>query len=152
MRFTPSGEAIAPKKRHSVVNTSVPLASSKREEEDALLEAEPGFKLGRTGAIFWIGKQVALRTFSSHEWVNPATTGAVRVSRSGGNAGRVQSICDPFNRTSVYTGNVPYSYFTIDLQEYSIIPTHYALRHGYNAGQVCAAGGRACGYGALCVQ
>ena len=45
----------------------------------------------------------------------------------------IHDVVDPLLKSSVYTGNVPYSFYTLDLQAYSIVPTHYALRHGYNS-------------------
>ena len=94
------------------------------------------FTMGPHGIMDWIGQHVARRTFSSKTWLNPGSAGAVRIARSGGTAGNIFDVCDPQNESSVYTGNVPFSYYTLDLQEYSVVPTHYALKHGYNAPNV----------------
>ena len=57
------------------------------ETEEAAARRGPAFDLDDGGAIYWIGQQVARRTYSDKDFVNPGVAGAVRVARSSGTAG-----------------------------------------------------------------
>ena len=63
-------------------------------EESAAARRGPAFDLDDGGAIYWIGQQVARRTYSDKDFVNPGVAGAVRVARSSGTAGvRAAVVC-----------------------------------------------------------
>ena len=55
---------------------------------------------------------------------------------AGGTAGNPHDVSDPFNRKCCYTGNVPDSWYCMDMRAYRFRPSHYALKHGYNSPQV----------------
>lgn len=91
----------------------------------------PGFPLGsfgESGCLWWIGSQSGLK-----EYENPAKTWRVKVARTTDGQGFKWQWVDCHKRgQAVHTRNQPNSWMQLDLgPDRSLIPSGYALRHGY---------------------
>eukprot|EP01124_Arcella_intermedia_P004022 TRINITY_DN12271_c0_g1_i1.p1 TRINITY_DN12271_c0_g1~~TRINITY_DN12271_c0_g1_i1.p1 ORF type:complete len:238 (-),score=45.68 TRINITY_DN12271_c0_g1_i1:11-724(-) len=90
------------------------------------IEFEYNPKQPKFGILSWLGT-----SWKTKKWENPYTLGMVKVTGSSIEKGTEKDLLDP-QENELWTCDVPSSWFCIDLQQWSVLPTSYTLRHGGN--------------------
>ena len=88
------------------------------------------YDFDKRGVFYILGRNFGLR-----DWRNPASSTSsetgVEVTWSGGGSGKPEDFLEYFRPKGSHTNNKKNSWWCVDLGEkYSLLPTHYTLRHG----------------------
>lgn len=89
------------------------------------------YDFDKNGVIYYLATG-----FDKTEWKNPSLTGSIKVSSSSIEKGKVHNIVD-LTPKECWTKEIPSSWFSLDLRQGKLIPTHYTLRHGGNSKMEC---------------
>lgn len=113
---------------NTTINRDIPSRLQRREVGICF---EYKSDMDNNGIIYYLATG-----FGKTEWKNPSLTGSVKVSSSSIEKGKVHNIVDLLPK-ECWTKEIPSSWFSLDLRQGKLIPTHYTLRHGSNSKMEC---------------